>query len=66
MQIYEQTKDEHFSLIIVDYGSVDMDIPVEANRSTFKRWVELDMGVIIMSVNFGCVLCEKKELSFIL
>jgi len=23
----------------VDYGSVDMDIAAEANRSTFKRWV---------------------------
>ena len=39
LQIYEQTRDEHFALVIVDYGSLDMDIAAEANRSTFKRWV---------------------------
>ena len=37
LQIYARTGDEHFSLIIVDCDSEDMDIEQEAKKSSFKR-----------------------------
>ncbi len=38
MQIYQKTGDEHFSLIIVDYESEDMDIEQEVKKSSFKKY----------------------------
>ena len=39
LQIYSQTQDEHFSLVIVDYDSQDIDIEAELRNSTLKRYM---------------------------
>ncbi len=37
LKIYEETKDENFSLIIVDCESDDIDVEEEAKKSSFKK-----------------------------
>ena len=38
-RIYEDTKDDRFSLILVDFESEDIDIEVLLRESSLKRWV---------------------------
>ena len=38
LQIYAHTRDENFQLIIVDYGSEDMDVEEELKKSSLKRF----------------------------
>ncbi|EDV25435.1 uncharacterized protein TRIADDRAFT_24189 [Trichoplax adhaerens] len=47
-QIYQQTKDEHFSLTFVDFHSTDLDIVNSLKRSKLKRF-----NVINMNGNFS-------------
>ena len=37
-QLYAETHDEHFELVIVDYESQDLDVEAELKQSTLKRW----------------------------
>ena len=37
LQIYSQTHDEHFHLIVVDYHSEDLNVEEELKKSSLKR-----------------------------
>ena len=37
LQIYSQTHDEHFHLIVVDYHSEDLDVEEELKKSSLRR-----------------------------
>ncbi len=43
-QIYAETKDDHFHLIVVDYNSMDIDVEEAFKNSSFKRWTVIKIN----------------------